>query len=115
MNEVRENKDEPEPKDISEAVLEIFNGNNKYKNAEIREYLRSLRSEPELKITMPYIDLNHAKQAKAFLEDALGKNQRRSAAIRATKSQMQEAANIFNSGVEQIEIDEQGNEVKKEQ
>ena len=69
-------------------------------------FIRSLRNEPSLTLTLPYIDEQHVKWMKAFLEGALGKNQKRMASLMASKSQVQEpgVANVLASGVRWIEV-----------
>ena len=84
---------EPAPKDISEE----------FKNLpwhEFHDFLRTLRKEPSLSITIDWVDVPTARRLKAFLEDfsSLSK-QKRSATIRATQEQHDQEMNVFASGV----------------
>jgi hypothetical protein len=84
---------EPASKDISDE----------FKNLpwhEFRNFLRTLRKEPSLSITIDWVDVPTARRLKAFLEDfsTLG-NQKRSATIRATQEQHDQEMNVFASGV----------------
>lgn len=92
---------EPKPRDISQQFLEM-------RFDEWWDFLRSLRKEPSLSITVDYGNLDRAKRLKAWIEDfgALERNQKRIATIRATESQHKEAANIFASGVKLEKVEE---------
>lgn len=81
------------PKDISEEFLSMD-------PFEFMDFLRTLRNEPALSITIDWEDIYTARRLKAFLEDfqALGK-QKRTATIKATEEQYQEEPNVFASGV----------------
>ena len=74
---------------------------------EFRDFLRTMRKEPSLSITIDWIDVATARRLKAFLEDfsALG-NQVRTAAIRATRTQHDQELNVFASGVQWIKVEE---------
>lgn len=99
---------EQAPVDISDQVAAIFGGDSKYKSIELRKLLRSdeIAKLPAITLTLDYTNLDHAKWVKAFLEYPYPRTQKRTAAIRATESQMKEAANIFASGVEWIQVEE---------
>ncbi len=88
-----ENEHEPAPKDISSEFLSMD-------TFEFYDFLRTLRKEPVLSITIDWRDVPTARRLKAFLEDfsALGK-QKRSATIRATEEQHNQEMNVFASGV----------------
>ena len=64
-------------------------------------FLRTLRDEKALSITMDWVDVVTARRLKAFLEDfdALQRGQKRSATIRATEEQWRQELNVFASGV----------------
>jgi len=81
------------PKDISTEFLSM-------NTFDFADFLRTLRKEQALSITIDWIDVSTARRLKAFLEDfsALGK-QKRSATIRATEEQYKQALNVFASGV----------------
>jgi len=84
---------EPTPKDISNEFINM-------PWHEFSDFLRTLRKEPALSITIDWVDVPTARRLKAFLEDfsALGK-QKRSATIRATEEQYRQELNVFASGV----------------
>jgi len=86
---------EPQPRDISEE----FNNMGVF---EFLDFLESVRKESALSIIVDWKDKYQARRLKAFLENTHG--QKRFAAIRATKEQMQEEPNVFSSGVKWIEI-----------
>lgn len=81
------------PKDVSEAFKNM-------PEHEFHVFLRTLRKEPSLSITIDWISVPKAIRLKAFLEDfsALGV-QKRFATIRATQEQYEQAMNVFASGV----------------
>jgi len=91
-------ENEPKPKDISDEFLNMD-------SLEFLSFLRTLRDEPALSITIDWKDVSTARRLKAFLEDfrALGK-QKRSATIRATDEQYQQELNVFASGVKREKI-----------
>lgn len=84
---------EPAPKDVSNEFLSMD-------TFDFLDYLRTLRKEPSLSITIDWVDVPTARRLKAFLEDpsVLGK-QKRSATIRATQEQHDQEMNVFSSGV----------------
>lgn len=88
---------EPHPRDISEEfnAMEVF---------DFLDFLRTLRKEPALSIIVDWRDIYQARQLKAFLDGSRG--QKRFAAIRATRKQMEEEPNVFSSGVKWIEVKE---------
>ncbi len=73
---------------------------------EFYAFLRTMKKEPSLSITIDWIDVATARKLKAFLEDftAIGK-QVRTAAIRATRAQHEQELNVFASGVKWIEVE----------
>ncbi len=91
---------EPAPRDISQEFLSmgVF---------EFLDFLRTLRNEPALSITIDWKDVSTARRLKAFLEDfsALGK-QKRYATIRATDEQYRQELNVFASGVKREKVEE---------
>lgn len=93
FNEKIEKKEETIAKDISDEFL-------KMDTFDFLDFLRSLRNEPALSITIDWVDVPTARRLKAFLEDyrALGK-QKRTATIRATGEQHDQERNVFASGV----------------
>jgi len=115
FEELQEN---PPERDISGEVLQIINSDDKYKGEKLSEYVRSLRNEPEISITLDFDDLTKAEinpnWLKGFIEGSLGKKQKRSAVLRATEDQAKKPGvpNILASGVKWIKIDENGNEIK---
>jgi hypothetical protein len=84
---------EPAPKDVSAEFLSM-------NTFDFLDFLRTLRKEPSLSITIDWVDVPTARRLKAFLEDfsALGK-QKRSATIRATQEQHDQEMNVFASAV----------------
>lgn len=92
---------EPVPKDISQEflTLEIPNWHR---------FLRSLRNEPALNVTINYSGLETAQRLKAFIEDtaAADRGQKRIATVRATETQHNEAANVFYSGVKWEKVEQ---------
>lgn len=86
-------------KDISNEFLtkDIF---------EFSEYLRTLRKEPALSITIDWKDQPTALRLKSFLESNKPTSQKRFASIRATLAQKMQAPNAFASRVKWIEIKE---------
>ncbi len=99
---------EPSPVDISGQVADIFNSDSKYASIKVNEFLHSkeISKLPAITLTLDYKTLGHAKWVKAFLEYPYPRTQKRSAAIRATESQRDEAANIFASNVTWIPVEE---------
>ena len=76
-------------------------------NFNFHSFLRSVRSEPLLKIRADLTETKDqrefvfiARRAKAFLEATKPEGQQRNAFIRCTKSQMAWEPNVFSSGVE---------------
>jgi hypothetical protein len=86
---------EPVPKDISEEFLSM-------PWHEFDDYLRSLRKEPALSITIDWKDVPATRRLKAFLES--GHGQPRSATIRATDEQYMQELNVFASGVKREKV-----------
>ncbi len=69
-----------------------------------RQFLSTLKSHSELSITVDYTTLEDARALKAFLQlEPTG--QKRTVAIRATKTQHEEAANEFTSGIAWIKVE----------
>lgn len=103
MPEQFENKEsgEPLPRDISQEFLSM----DVWK---FSDFLRTLRQEPALSITIDWVDEGTAKRLKAFLEDyrALGK-QKRTATIRATEEQYNQGQNVFASRVKWEKVEAQ--------
>ncbi|MDD3498439.1 MAG: hypothetical protein PHH24_02960 [Candidatus Moranbacteria bacterium] len=89
----QKSEQEPIPKDISAEFLSMD-------TFEFSDFLRTLRKEPALSITIDWADVPTARRLKAFLEDfrTLGK-QKRSATIKATQEQHDQEMNVFASGV----------------
>ncbi|MEK7532414.1 MAG: hypothetical protein AAB579_02320 [Patescibacteria group bacterium] len=81
---------EPAPRDISQEflIMDTF---------AFLDFLRTMRSEPSLSITIDWKDVPTARRLKAFLES--GRGQKRSATIRATDEQYNQELNVFASGV----------------
>lgn len=99
-------EDKPEILDISEQVSAILNSDSPRAVIELYQFLRSpeLKKAPALHVTLNYTTLGMAKWAKGFLESKPA-GQRRTAAIRATEAQVEEAANVFASGVKWIPVE----------
>lgn len=87
---------EPAPKDISSEFLAMD-------SFEFRDFLKTLKNEPSLLITIDWIDVSTARRLKAFLES--GRSQKRFATIRATDEQYNQELNVFASGVKWIRIE----------
>lgn len=84
---------EPVPKDVSAEFLSM----NRF---DFEDFLRTLRKEPALSITIDWVDVLTARRLKAFLEDfSVSDKQKRSATIRATQEQHDQEINVFVSGV----------------
>jgi hypothetical protein len=85
---------EPKPRDVSTEFLQMD-------TFAFRDFLRSTRNEPLICIKIDWVDEGTAKRLKAFLEDsrAYSWKQKRSATIRATEEQWNQALNVFASGV----------------
>jgi|GEM_PF-563923 len=82
------------PKDISAEFLSMSGSG-------FWEFLRALRNEPALSITIDWVDVPTARKLKAFLEDFNAPSkQKRSAIIRATQEQYEQEPNVFSSGVQ---------------
>lgn len=96
---------EPTPIDISDRVRAMFeNPNQQEAMREGMALRRDISNIPVLTLTLDYTTLDHAKFLKALLQrQPLGGNWKFS--IRATEAQMKEAANVFASGVDWIEIE----------
>ncbi|TAL50140.1 hypothetical protein EPN81_03690 [Patescibacteria group bacterium] len=92
---------EPKPHDVSQEFLrmDVF---------EFEDFLRTLRNEPALSITIDWKDVPTARRLKAFLEDSRAKmrGQKRTATIRATESQYYQELNVFASGVKREIVEE---------
>jgi len=82
---------EPVPKDISQEFSDMD-------VMDFLSYLRKLKNEPALSITVDWKDAPTARRLKAFLENKpIG--QKRFAAIRATEEQHDQEPNVFASAV----------------
>jgi len=93
---------EPSPVDISDRVRAIFENPNQREALKERIALRRDIAEIQLlNLTLDYTTLDHAKFLKTLLESE-PQSGKWTFAIRATESQMKEAANVFASGVEWI-------------
>lgn len=97
---------EPTPIDISERVRTMFeNPNQREVMKEGVALRRDIEGIPCVALTLDYTTLDHAKFLKALLQrQPHGANWQFS--IRATESQMKEAANVFASGVDWIPVEE---------
>lgn len=95
----------PQPLDISERVRAILIGDSPRKAIELMRLMRSedIMQAPALTLTLDYSTLDHAKWVKSFVSSG-PPEQQRTAAIRATESQAKEAANVFASGVDWIQV-----------
>jgi len=89
--------------DISSRITEIIEDttNKDPKTFLINDYLRTLRSEPALSITMDWHGPNWAIWAKSFVEDsgALDRGQKRKATIRCSEAEKAQVPNAFASKV----------------
>lgn len=95
---------EPIPVEISGRVKAIFDNLNQREAMKERMALRRDIAEIQfLNLTLDYTTLDHAKFLKTLLESE-PQGGKWTFAIRATESQMKEAANVFASGVEWIPI-----------
>ncbi len=105
MSEVKEVQ--PEPRDISSEIMAILEEDSDYKIYDIGKFLETVKAEPALSLSLKYKDLSTAQWVKSFVEnpEAKSKGQKRTAAIIATADQMNEAGNIFASGVKWIDAD----------
>ena len=74
------------------------------KSWELSERLSELKNAREICVTINWVSKETAWKLKGFLEMKKPEGQTRRAAIRATKAQMDEAPNVFASGVEWIEV-----------
>lgn len=85
---------EPTPRDISQEFLSMD-------GIAFLDFLRTLRDEPALSITIDWKDVPTARRLKAFLEDmrAKSRGQKRTATIRATEAEYMQELNVFASGV----------------
>ena len=92
---------EPTPHDISQEFLsmDVF---------VFQDFLRTLRDEPALSITIDWKDVGTARRLKAFLEDmrAKSRGQKRTATIRATEAEYMQELNVFASGVKWEKVEE---------
>lgn len=82
---------EPAPRNISHEFLTMD-------AFDFFDFLRSVRNEPHLSITIDWVDVATARRLKAFIESS-NDRQKRSATIRATDEQHGEEPNAFESGV----------------
>lgn len=90
---------DPIPVDISDRVRAIFENPNQREAMKERIALRRDIAEIQLlTLTLDYTTLDHAKFLKTLLESE-PQGGKWTFAIRATESQMKEAANVFASGV----------------
>ena len=89
------------PRDISEECMSMS-------FSQFNDFLRSLRHEPALSITIDWAGVSKAMQLKAFLEDsdALRRDQERTATIRATEAQYKQGLNVFASRVKWEKVEE---------
>lgn len=99
-----ENEREP-GRDISQELTSIVSDARPYTEIRLLEFIDSLDDEPALSVTVNWISGNWARFLKAFIEHPAS-GQTRTAAIRATRKQMEQAQNVFASGVKWIEIKE---------
>jgi len=92
---------EPTPRDISQEFLSMD-------WSAFHDFLRTLRDEPALSITIDWKDVPTARRLKAFLEDmrAKSRGQKRTATIRATEAQYMQELNVFASGVKREIVEE---------
>ncbi len=86
---------EPAPRDISQEFLTMD-------TFAFLDFLRTVRNEPSLSITIDWKDVPTARRLKAFLES--GRGQKRSATIRATDEQYNQELNVFASGVRREKV-----------
>lgn len=95
---------DPTPLDISERVKTLFaNPNPMQRMKEQLQLHKDLNGRRNVTLIINYTTLEHAKFIKTLLtHEPPGGNWQFS--IRATESQMKEAANIFASGVDWIQI-----------
>jgi len=95
----------PAPLDISDRVMDILANPDAVLAVKERMALRrELEGVKNLTLTLDYTTLNHAKFLKSLLQSQpLGGTWK--FAIRATESQMKEAANVFASGVDWIPVE----------
>lgn len=87
-----------------------------FNNATHEEFLTFLRAEiknnPKISfnIVADFVDKSKLRQAKALIERSTSENEIK-IAIRATRKQMETEVNVFNSGVEWIEIKDAEREI----
>lgn len=90
--------------DISDRVRELLSLTGPAGIRALRTLGKELENVPNVTLTLDYTTLEHAKFIKRLLEsEPPGK--RWTFSIRATESQMKEAANAFASGVEWIPVE----------
>ncbi len=107
----------PEILDISDRVSAIISDPEKqFKSIEIIDLCHTpeIRNAQGLSITLNYMGEDWANWAKAWKEGGTAR-QKREISIRVTKAQKDKSPNAFASGVKWIEVDEHGNEIKKEE
>jgi len=98
---------ETTPVDISDRVRALFGCKDTREQIQLRRSLKGdFKDTPVLTLTLDYTTLGQARWVKAWIEYGGNDEQKRKAAIRATESQMKEAANVFASGVEWIQVEE---------
>lgn len=92
------------PVDISDRIRAMFTNPDARQAIKESIALRTdINSVMAITLTLDYTTLNHAKFLKGLLESQpVGGNWK--FAIRATESQMKEAANVFASGIEWIPV-----------
>ena len=86
---------EKTPKDVSKEFISMD-------PFEFSDFLKTLKSEPNLIINMSWVSYEKALALKAFLEKRIP-GQTREGSIKATKEQYDEAQNVFASRVKWIE------------
>ncbi len=93
---------ENQPLDISVEVTAAFASKNRFRDLRTLMISDRVRNARSLTLTLDYSDIDDANWVKAFLQE--GDEQERTATIRATTAQHDEAANAFGSGISWIEV-----------
>lgn len=115
-------EDEPEYLDISDEVSAIYNDKTLFwrmRDLGLEDLLKSKKTVSALELTLDYIGLGQAEWVKHFLRVVLPlpnrKLQKRKAAIRVTKFQMEEvmkkAPELLESGIQWIVIESKEEEI----
>lgn len=90
--------------DVSDKVKELLNSGDIRKRLQLqRELLEEIRENKNVTVTIDYTTLDQAKWMKSFLGNQPVEGNWKFA-IRATESQAKEAANVFASGIEWIQV-----------